>query len=92
MNQKTLGEHRVRTSFNPSEQSVVESIKQKSADLIDILQAVKADHAADGVTPIDGEFARLCSLAQTAYEEAAMWAVKAATWKKEEITQTAHVN
>lgn len=36
----TLGEQRVRTTFNPSNESVVDRIKQKSAELIDLLQAV----------------------------------------------------
>jgi hypothetical protein len=82
----SLGEQRVRVSFNPSEQSVVDSIKQKTADLIDIMQAVRN---TEGSTTYEstpevkqaksGEKFRLIALAQTAYEEAAMWAVKAAT-------------
>lgn len=63
----TIGESRVRTTFNPSANSVVDQIKQKSAELIDPCEGLK------------GKDARLASLAQTAYEEAAMWAVKAAT-------------
>ena len=65
--EKTVGEARVRTSFNVSGDSVVDQIKRKSAELIDLCEGLKAK---------DG---RLASLAQTAYEEAAMWAVKAAT-------------
>jgi hypothetical protein len=63
----SIGEDRVRTKFNPSANNVVEMIKQKSAELIDVCEALKAKDP------------RLASLAQTAYEEAAMWAVKAAT-------------
>jgi hypothetical protein len=63
----SIGEVRVRTTFNPSADSVVDQIKQKSAELIDICEGLKATDP------------RLGSLAQTAYEEAAMWAVKAAT-------------
>jgi len=63
----TLGEKRVRLQFNPSADSVVDQIKVKTAELIDLCETLKAK---------DG---RLASLAQTAYEEAAMWAVKAAT-------------
>lgn len=63
----TLGEQRVRTTFNPSAQSDVDVIKQKTAELIDLCEGLKAK---------DG---RLAALAQTAFEEAAMWAVKAAT-------------
>lgn len=67
--EKTIGESRVRTSFNPDQNGTVDLIKQKSAELINLCEALKAE----------GKDARLASLAQTAYEEAAMWAVKAAT-------------
>jgi hypothetical protein len=63
----SVGEFRVRIKFNPSADTVVDQIKQKSAELIDLCETLKAK---------DG---RLASLAQTAYEDAAMWAVKAAT-------------
>lgn len=66
----SIGEDRVRTSFNPSADSTVDKIKQQSAALIDLCETLK---------PLDG---RLAALAQTAYEEAAMWAVKAATTQK----------
>lgn len=65
--EKTLGEARVRTSFNVSGDDTVTLIKQKSAELIDLCETLKTKDA------------RLASLAQTSYEEAAMWAVKAAT-------------
>jgi len=68
---KTLGELRVRTDFNPSEQGVVDQIKQKTAELINLVASVE--------TCRPSEQSRLVSLSQTAYEEAAMWAVKAAT-------------
>lgn len=63
----SIGELRVRTKFNPSADGTVDAIKQKSAELINLCEELKAK---------DG---RLASLAQTSYEEAAMWAVKAAT-------------
>lgn len=65
--EKTIGEQRVRTQFNPSDNSIVDKIKQKTAELINLVEELKAK---------DG---RLASLAQTEYESAAMWAVKAAT-------------
>lgn len=65
--EQTIGELRVRTSFNPSANGLVDQIKQKSAELINLCEELKSK---------DG---RLASLAQTSYEEAAMWAVKAAT-------------
>lgn len=64
---QSLGEARVRTTFNPSQTDLVAQIKQKSAELINLCEELKSK---------DG---RLASLAQTSYEEAAMWAVKAAT-------------
>lgn len=67
MEDKTLGEARVRTEFNVTNNSTIDLIKQKSAELINICETLKEK---------DG---RLASLAQTSYEEAAMWAVKAAT-------------
>jgi hypothetical protein len=65
--EKTIGEQRVRTEFNPSSDSIVDQIKQKTAELINICEGLKAKDP------------RLAATAQTAYEEAAMWAVKAAT-------------
>lgn len=63
----TIGEDRVRTKFNPSASSEVDLIKQKAAELIDACEKFKAKEP------------RLAALAQTAFEEGAMWAVKAAT-------------
>jgi hypothetical protein len=72
---KTLGEARVRTDFNVTGSDVVTNIQNATAHLIDEVEKMRGDGAA----LISGEKARLISLAQTAYEEAAMWAVKAAT-------------
>lgn len=63
----TIGEDRVRTKFNPSANSTVDQIKQQTAHLIDLCETLKSKDP------------RLAALAQTAYEEAAMWAVKVAT-------------
>lgn len=63
----SVGEQRVRTQFNPSSNGTVDNIKQKTAELINLCEELKSK---------DG---RLASLAQTSFEEAAMWAVKAAT-------------
>ncbi len=63
----SIGKTRVRTTFNPSADSTVDQIKQKTAELIDLCETVKLKDP------------RLVALAQTTYEEAAMWAVKAAT-------------
>jgi len=63
----TVGEARVRTTFNPSANEIVDQLKQKSAELINMCEDLKAKDP------------RLASIAQTSFEEAAMWAVKAAT-------------
>jgi hypothetical protein len=73
----TLGEQRVRTKFNPSSEDVVQKIKDKSAELIDLVSEINYEGDVD-----KWERTRLVSLAQTAYEEAAMWAVKATTLGK----------
>jgi len=62
---------RVRGSFNPSNNSDVDWIKGNTAQIIDYCEKLK----------LTGEQARCAALAQTAYEEAAMWAVKAATYQ-----------
>jgi hypothetical protein len=67
MTEQTIGEKRVRIGFNPSTENVVDQIKAKTAELIDLVELLKSKDP------------RLASIAQTAYEEAAMWAVKAAT-------------
>ena len=72
MEEKTLGEVRVRTDFSVSGLSTVDTIKQKSAELINIVNNLESP-------PNPSEAGRLKSLAMTAFEEAAMWAVKAAT-------------
>jgi hypothetical protein len=74
----TIGEDRVRTKFNPSANSVVDQIKQKTAELIDLCEEMKQTPPATA----SSEFIRLIALAQTHYEDAAMWAVKAATTEK----------
>lgn len=68
----TLGEDRVRTKFNPSADSKVDQIKQKTAELIDLCAEL-------GKGAGNAETHRLWALAMTHYEDAAMWAVKAAT-------------
>lgn len=67
----TLGEQRIRTAFNPSNDSTVQHIKERGAEFI--------NYVNDNVPANGPEQARLKALALTAIEEAAMWAVKAAT-------------
>jgi hypothetical protein len=66
----SIGALRVRESFNPSKDNMVDKIKRYTADLIDLCEDLKQ------LDP------RLASLAQTEYESACHWAVKAATTNK----------
>lgn len=72
---KTKGEFRVGISFNPSNNPMVDQIKAKAAELIDLIETISADRESE----VGTERARLKALAQTHIEDAAMWAVKAAT-------------
>jgi hypothetical protein len=63
----SLGEQRVRVEFNPDNNDSVSQIKQKTAELINLVEGLKDKEP------------RLAALAMTTYEEAAMWAVKLAT-------------
>jgi hypothetical protein len=72
----TLGEDRVRTTFNPSREGLVDQLKQKTAELIDMIETIKLAAQKAGA---HSELIRLCAEAQTRYEDAAHWAVKAAT-------------
>ncbi len=63
----TVGEYKVGISFNPSGNPEVDQLKRAAADLIDLVGSG------------EGEIGRLKGLAVTHIEDAAMWAVKAAT-------------
>lgn len=63
----TIGEQRVRVEFNPDQNDTVSQIKQKTADLINLIDSLKEK---------DPE---LANIAMRTYENAAMWAVKLAT-------------
>jgi hypothetical protein len=75
MSNLSLGETRVRTTFNPSNNTTVDQIKQKSADLINQVNEFPSPDVAEKIN----EFKRLTALSITAYELAAMWGVKALT-------------
>lgn len=70
----TKGEFRVGISFNPGGNVEVDRTKAQAAALIDSIQ-----HIVD----LGGEAGRCAAIAQTGFEEAAMWAVKAITKPKE---------
>lgn len=75
-----IGEKRVRVKFNPAQSGVVDEIKQKTAELINICANFRI-YSPD--ISKEREVNRLAEIAMTKYEEAAMWAVKAATVEKE---------
>jgi hypothetical protein len=76
MTDPTFGQRAVGLSFNPSGDKDVERIKQAYADIIDIMNALRADSTHDK------EKARLASIAITQAQDAQMWAVKAITWRE----------
>ena len=73
----TIGEKRVRVTFNPSNDDYVHQLKESGAKFIDLLSsaAVNPDFTKEQV----GEFMRLKALAMTSIEEGTMWGVKMAT-------------
>lgn len=73
MTKLTEGQYRVGTTFNPSGNSDVDSVKSTVAGLIDMLHTIAGDREHPG--------ARCASIAMTELESAAMWAVKAVTKK-----------
>jgi len=75
----TKGEYRVGTAFNPSNDETVGRIKRAAADMIDLIEELGMEGIAPGGVASNPEVIRLKALAQTAIEEGAMWAVKAAT-------------
>ena len=73
---QTFGEYRVGITFNPSGNEMVHTIKTQAAALIDLCHQQAESQQA---MPNSAETVRLWSLAMTHFEDAAMWAVKAAT-------------
>ena len=73
---KGIGDLRTRTDFNPSSDELIQEIKDKTAELITLMNDLPL---WDNVNY--GEQLRLRKLAQTAFEEASMWGVKAVALK-----------
>lgn len=69
----TFGEKACGVSFNPSNDPVVDEIKKKSAELVDLIHGLRS-----GVT---GEAARYYSKAISHIEDGQMNAVKGRTWQ-----------
>ena len=81
----TIGERRITTTFNPSSLDLVSQFKNKTAELISVAEEQRSLNNIN-VTNWEQEditdFNRWISLAQTAYEEAAFYIVKALTLNK----------
>jgi hypothetical protein len=76
----TKGEYRVGITFNPSNDDMVGKIKRAAADLIDMIDTIPMPLVDSQNSAVhSNDVARLKALAQTHIEDAAMWAVKAAT-------------
>jgi hypothetical protein len=73
-NDKTLGQTRVMAEFNPSKTENVDIIKNKCAELIDVLEEMKCN---DVFQKNFNEKNRIIEIAQTYIETACMYAVKA---------------
>ena len=74
MGEQTYGQKAVGLDFNPSGDDAVTTCKVGFADLIDQMDALRAEAGT-------GEKARLASTAITQMQTAQMWAVKALTWR-----------
>ncbi len=66
---QTLGQKRVKAEFNPSKDGLVDQIKNKSAELIDLIETARTEGCS-------GEKHRVLSKAQTDVETACMYGVK----------------
>lgn len=73
----TYGEKAVGLTFNPSNDSKVQEVKELYAKIIDIMADVRTSNP--GALP--SEKGRLASVSITEAQTAQMWAVKAITWK-----------
>lgn len=70
--QPTFGQKAVGVNFNPSQDTKVDEIKRKAAELIDLCNNYRRENA--------GEPARYMSKAVSHFEDGCMNAVKAVTW------------
>lgn len=75
----TYGQKAVGLQFNPGNNPDVEKIKQKCAELIDMMDDLrKSQNTLHDGKGSEGQ--RLCSIAITELQTSQMWAVKAVTW------------
>ena len=74
MSELTLGQKRVHAGFNTDKNGVVDQIKNKAAELIDLIEAEKwpsSNPSAD-----ESEKRRVLCIAQTEIETGCMYALK----------------
>lgn len=74
--EQTYGEKAVGLQFNPSGMSEVDRIKQKYAEIIDMLN----DFRNEKNPSLSQEARRMASIAITEAQTSCMWAVKSFTW------------
>jgi len=80
---QTLGQKRVKAEFNPAKNDLVDQIKNKSAELIDLIETMRPEAKpigpdSDIIELIgDTELDRVMNLAQEKIETGCMYAVKA---------------
>lgn len=73
---QTLGQKRVKAEFNPSKNDLVDQIKNKSAELIDLIELLK-EFDENEFTSMTHERFRLIEKAEFDIETGCMYAVKA---------------
>jgi hypothetical protein len=71
----TFGQKACGVGFNPGQDKGVALIKEKYADIVDLLHDLL-------IHTDNGEVKRMLSIAITETQTAQMWAVKAVTWNK----------
>lgn len=74
MRELTWGEKQAGVTFNPSQNPTVAEIKGRCAELMDLLNTLRAENN-------DSDVKRFYSMALTNLNDAQMEAVKAATWR-----------
>ena len=69
MKEQTLGQKRVKASFNPEGKELVDQIKNKAAEFIDLVEQLRPEAGEERLRQIEE--------AQTCVETGCMYAVKA---------------
>jgi hypothetical protein len=67
--EQTLGQIRTKAEFNPAKSDIVDQIKNKASELIDLIETLRAEGSP--------ERSRVIAVAQTSVETACMYGVKA---------------